>query len=198
MSPPIRGASRGAATALASASRAAFESGCTLPAADAQIPDPKPPAAGLEVLYRRHGAWLVSALRRRFGRDQAEDLSQEAFARAARYANDSLRSPRALLMTLATRAAYERHRQDRIHAPEASAAEALHETQLWREGDQESLALLKQVILELPPKLREVFVLSRFQGLTYDEIGRRCGISAKTVEWRMTRALAICAARIRD
>jgi len=102
------------------------------------------------------------------------------------------------LLTLATRAAFERHRRACVHAPEASGAEPLHEDQLWRHGEQESLVLLKQVILDLPPKLQEVFVLSRFEGLTYDEIGRRCGISTKAVESRMTKALAICTARMRD
>ena len=198
MSSQLRGAASGAATALASANGVSPHDAVHTPSGEAPAPAQRASAAGLEALYRHHAAWLVSALRRRFGREQAEDLSQEAFARAARYAKDQLQSPRALLMTLASRAALERRRQAGLHAPDAAAPAELHDEQLWDEGPQESLVLLKQVILALPPKLREVFVLSRFQGLTYDQIGRRCGISTKTVEWRMSRALAICAARMRD
>ena len=195
MSPQVRAAAPGGAAALATANAVSPDDGCSR---DASAMEPQPSASRIEALYRAHAAWLVSALRRRFGRDQAEDLSQEAFARATRYASGELRSPRALLMTLATRAAFERRRQAGLHAPEVAAPEELHDAHFVRDGEQETLVLLKQIILDLPPKLREVFVLSRFQGLTYEQIGRRCGISSKTVEWRMSRALAICAARMRD
>lgn len=55
-------------------------------------------------------------------------------------------------------------------------------------GRQE-LARLQQVIDAMPARARQVFVLSRIEGLTYVEIGRQLGISPKTVFSHMVVAL---------
>jgi RNA polymerase sigma-70 factor (ECF subfamily) len=52
--------------------------------------------------------------------------------------------------------------------------------------------------LRLPENLRDVFVLSRFSGMTNQDIAIHCGVSVKTVEWRMTRALAHIAEGLRS
>jgi RNA polymerase sigma-70 factor (ECF subfamily) len=163
---------------------------------DVQAPRP----GGLEALYRQHAAWLTDALRRRFGREAAEDLSQEAFSRVQPYADGAIPRPRALLMTIATNAARELHRRAVVRAPDgAQAASAVTDQAGLAQGAaQFDALLLKQIIVGLPPKLRVVFVLSRFEGLTYPEIAQRLGISTKTVEWRMSKALDLCAARLRD
>lgn len=161
-----------------------------------EVHDPR--AVSLEALYRRHAGWLRDALRRRFGRERAEDLSQEAFVRVRAYAEVEVRRPRALLMTIAANAAREADRRMAVRAPDAGRTVEIEAEMAWAEGGQDAAVLLRQVILSLPPKLQEVFVLARFEGLTSAEIGRRLGISTKTVEGRMTRALAICAARLRD
>ena len=41
----------------------------------------------------------------------------------------------------------------------------------------------------LPSKRREIFVLSRENGMTYDEIGEQLGISTSTVKTQMSKAL---------
>ena len=49
--------------------------------------------------------------------------------------------------------------------------------------------LLHYFTAKLPPKTREVFLLSRKSGLTYKEIAEELDISVKTVENQMGRAL---------
>ena len=65
----------------------------------------------------------------------------------------------------------------------------------WDVGEQiESMELeerIREVIATLPEKCREVFEMNRFQGLKYEEIAGRLGISVKTVENQMSKALRI-------
>jgi RNA polymerase sigma-70 factor (ECF subfamily) len=48
---------------------------------------------------------------------------------------------------------------------------------------------LSQSINLLPPKCKQVFMLSRFDGMKYAEIADYMGISVKTVENQMSKAL---------
>ncbi len=52
-------------------------------------------------------------------------------------------------------------------------------------------------INKLPPKCRTVFQLSRFEQLTYKEIAEKLGISVKTVENQMGKALKIMRAELK-
>jgi RNA polymerase sigma-70 factor (ECF subfamily) len=51
---------------------------------------------------------------------------------------------------------------------------------------------------KLPPKTREIFLLSRKSGLTYKEIANDLNISVKTVENQMSRALRIMRDLLKD
>lgn len=146
---------------------------------------PEPAGASLELLYRQHYGWLLGMIRKRFGPDQAEDIAQDTYLRAATYQGKAVRNPRALLLHIATNVAIDRDRR-RISKP---VVFGLTEEETHSPETQEQALALKQLILRLPPHLREVFVLSRFGALTYEEISEHLGIAAKTVEWRMTKAL---------
>jgi RNA polymerase sigma-70 factor (ECF subfamily) len=49
--------------------------------------------------------------------------------------------------------------------------------------------MLEQIIYDLPPKCREVFLMCRVEGKSYTEIGDALGISPRTVESHMRKAL---------
>jgi RNA polymerase sigma-70 factor (ECF subfamily) len=143
-----------------------------------------------DALYRNHGNWLIAFLRRRFGHQDAEDLAQETYLRIAS-STAPIRNPRAFLARVALNAARDQIRRRGVRpvlVREDAGPPAV------AQASQAEAILLKQAILALPPRLRQVFLLSRFGGLTYEEIARRCGVSVKTVEKRMTKALAMCTA----
>jgi RNA polymerase sigma factor (sigma-70 family) len=49
--------------------------------------------------------------------------------------------------------------------------------------------MLRRALGELPEDKRELIVLSRFQGLTYEQIGRIVGCETGTVKVRVFRAM---------
>jgi RNA polymerase sigma-70 factor (ECF subfamily) len=56
---------------------------------------------------------------------------------------------------------------------------------------------LQAAIAELPERCRQVFELSRVEGLKYAEIATRLGISVKTVEVQMGKALRVLRERLK-
>ncbi|WP_395942949.1 RNA polymerase sigma factor [Brevundimonas sp.] len=139
-------------------------------------------------LYRRYAAWLRARLTHRYGADLADDLVQEAYLRIAPYQAQGIRSPQSLLLRIASNLALDgfardavriRHRQSALDSAEAF-------------GDTHDTLLLKQIVRSMPEKDRDVFVLSRFGGLTHAQIAARLEVAVKTVEWRMGRALKHC------
>lgn len=162
----------------------------------AQLVETAPEDDRLGELYRLYSGWLRASLRRRVGAQDAEDLVQEAYLRVARHPGvGAVRHPKALLFRIAVNLAVDAQRRARTARIALEAATGIDEAS--DAPRQTQALLLKQVIMSLPDPLREVFVLSRFGGLTYEQIGERLGVSVKTVEWRMSRALAHCAAQLR-
>lgn len=56
---------------------------------------------------------------------------------------------------------------------------------------QENYEHLKQEIDKLPERTREVFMLSRFEKMSYKEISQQLDITDKTVEYHISKALKI-------
>ncbi|MGX1747164.1 MULTISPECIES: RNA polymerase sigma factor [unclassified Brevundimonas] len=150
--------------------------------------------AELSILYRENERWLARSLKRRFGDQDIEDLAQETWLRLASAVSLSdIRHPKAFLLRIATNLASTRRRRREL----AMRAEAVVAVRDCIDADQTDRVMLIQIVLGLPESLRDVFLLSRIDGLTNAQIADRLGISPKTVEWRMTRALAHCAAQLR-
>jgi RNA polymerase sigma factor (sigma-70 family) len=154
-----------------------------------------PDGLDIDTLHRKHGHWLIALLRRRVTSQDAEDLAQDTYVRALDVETE-IHNPRAFLAHVAKHAALDQYRQRT--ARDVAVSEFGHRESLAPALSPTDLLALKQAILTLPPKIREVFLLSRIVGLTYVEIANRCGISVVTVQERMTKASAMISALMRD
>ena len=156
-------------------------------------PTASEPGDHIAGLYRMYAPWLTAFLTRRFGRQAAEDLAQETFLRLTLHPEP--RSPKALLAVTALNAARDLMRRKAVR-PRLVQLDELPD--FGAPASQQEAVLLRQVVTSLPHNLRTVFLLSRFGGMSNDEIAQHCGVSVKTVEARVTRALKLCALRLRD
>jgi len=66
----------------------------------------------------------------------------------------------------------------------------------WAENELKEM--IETAIGKLPPKCREIFKLSRYEGLKSDEIARKLQISQRTVETQITKALKILRNDLKD
>jgi len=64
--------------------------------------------------------------------------------------------------------------------------------------DTELMRHLEEAIKNLPDTIRETFVLSRFEGLTYQQIAAKSNVSVKTIEYRISKVLAILRKELGD
>lgn len=67
--------------------------------------------------------------------------------------------------------------------PEASAGQKMEAAELEK--------AMEQAIDALPEKARIPFCLNRFEEMTYPEIAEKLGVSVKTVEYQMSKALQL-------
>jgi RNA polymerase sigma factor (sigma-70 family) len=174
-------------------------------------PPPEPLSSDAQALFasafREHRQELLSFVRRRVDSDaEAADITQEAYLCVLRYRErQDLGTLKALLyqitsnlLAMRARTAANRHTADHVPIDTEQPIAANIPTMEQQLADKQRLAQILSAIKGLPEKCRNVFLLSRFHGLSNPEIARRCGISVRMVEKQITKALAACHARVRD
>ena len=116
-----------------------------------------------ETFYVEHRSEVLALLRRKLGRDRAEDAFQETFLRALRaYGRlEHGEHLRAWVLTIASRVAVDVHRRTR---PSGELPELAHEDERPVYED------LGELTDGLPPKERAAVVLRYGYDLTYDQI----------------------------
>ncbi|EJL94359.1 RNA polymerase sigma factor, sigma-70 family [Pseudomonas sp. GM102] len=149
-------------------------------------------------LYCDHHGWLNGWLRKRLGNAfDAADLTQDTFVRVikARSALE-IREPRPYLSMIAKGLLIDLFRRRSL---EQSYLEALATMPEWQQPSLEEQAILLQALMEidrllqgLGAKVKQTFILSQFDGLTYPQIAERLNISTRTVNNYMAKAMEHC------
>jgi len=129
-----------------------------------------------------------------------DDIAQETLLKAIAKGSKAVLVEPAYIRKIAANVAIDQFRRERARGGGRTVAleDAYDAPALAYLPDQESALLLKQVVMALPPLYRDVFILNRFMGMTYAEIAARYGLSVKAIEYRMSRALALCEEALRD
>ena len=154
--------------------------------------------ARIETAYREHYDAVRNLLRRRLdNEDDVAELTQEAYLRVLRYRDEDDESLKHLLLRVAMNLAVSYRRQPRnppgredvpLDDDMELAGEAPSPAEIFEQ--RERLEGAVSTLESLPERCRNVFTLSRLEGVRQREIARRYGISLRLVEKQITRAKA--------
>jgi len=151
----------------------------------------------LEEVFRAHYGGMVSFVRRFvFAPDIAEELVQDVFFKlwSKRESLSEIDALRTYLFRAARNTALNHLRRKKLEnaweEQEAARGEPITSGATDDEASTSEVAVaVNQAIGRLPARCREIFLMSREGGMTYGEIAHTLGISIKTVETQMGRAL---------
>ncbi|WP_313438302.1 sigma-70 family RNA polymerase sigma factor [Novosphingobium sp.] len=155
-------------------------------------------AEDMDALAREFHGTLVNHTRKLMrGAPEAEDIAQESWVKVSNGISNGgpIANIRGYLLKVARNLMIDHRRREalgvetwapddvvaRIADPRPSAEKQL----IVRE----ELRRMDAIIAAMPARPRQVFRLSRFEGLSFAEIGRRLGVSRQTVHDHMTKAL---------
>lgn len=126
-------------------------------------------------------------------RDLAEEVVQDVFTRLWTHRNgfDPLKPIKPYLLTSARNAFIDKKRRQAVRKSSNIEVhrETIEDKQIHNPNLNELQNVLEKTLARLNPDEREVFILSRMEDMKYHEIAGVLGISIKTVEARMKRAL---------
>jgi RNA polymerase sigma-70 factor (ECF subfamily) len=133
--------------------------------------------------------------------DSAEEVAQEVMLELwrRRHLLDADVPLRAYLLRSVRNRSLNQLRHLNVRRQSESDIEATYDPPIGADQPvvaKELAAAVQEALRELPPRCREVFELSRVHGLKYAEIAEALGISQKTVEAQMGKALKIMRERL--
>src|SRR5688500_12806389 len=153
-------------------------------------------------LARRWAARVLAVCHARVGRSAAEDLAQEALLRGLR-ALPTLEQPEKFgpwLIGIAVRTCLDWHKSAQGTEVSLDAMPPGHEAQVEVDGDatdrRERAGQLMREVERLPQAYREVLMLYYYQDCTYQELADMLGVSAATINARLTKARAMLRTRM--
>ena len=138
---------------------------------------------------------LLRFLRRRGRRASAEDIVQNVWLKLRERGDyEKWQEPRAMLFATAANLRIDAHRRETV-AQKAISQNVVTGQSLDPEAQADAAGRLEKLsaaLAKLPPQCRDAFLLNRLEKLTYAQIAARLGISTKTVQRHIERALQVC------
>jgi|HubBroStandDraft_4_1064222.scaffolds.fasta_scaffold00083_20 RNA polymerase sigma factor (sigma-70 family) len=158
------------------------------------------PTADLDARFRR--PLMKFFLRRVHHLAEAEDLTQEVFARALSSRDfGSLQRPDSFLFTVATNLLRDRHRAHLRRTPVSPEATCEPREPVEDRGPErvlqgyESLSEVLSILDELSERTRDIFILFRLENMKQRDIALAFGITVKAVEKHVLKAVTHLARR---
>ncbi len=153
----------------------------------------------IEDVYARYYEELCRGTIKKFkmSRFEVEDVVQTAFIRYAEV-TVVIDNPRAFLYRACSNIAIDQIRRRQVQSNYTqsvvdSDAESVEEMGPERVADgRQRMGIISRALWGMPNKRRQLLVMSRFDGLSYAEIGRRVNISEAAVRKHVANALADC------
>jgi len=150
------------------------------------------------MLYVNHHGWLQGWLRHRLGDSfTAADLAHDTFLRVlSRRTRPEVEEPKAFLATIARGLLIDHWRRQDLERAFLETLAELGEPMAPSPEERslllEALCRIDAMLDQLKPKVREAFLMSQLDGLTYNVIGERLGVSERMVKKYMAQAMMHC------
>ncbi|MGB0851077.1 MAG: RNA polymerase sigma-70 factor [Bacteroidia bacterium] len=154
-----------------------------------------------EQFYKKHYPSLLNfAIYLTNSRSDSKEIVNDVFVsvwqkKGKLKIDDSLKS---YLFTAVKNRCYNFHSKKRIETTEISDSDKVSSFKADSiVQEKEMQKQLIDILDSLPPKCRQVFVMSRIDGLSYNEIASLLEISSKTVEAQISKALKVFRKKIK-
>ena len=148
-----------------------------------------------DIYEHRHRALFRFFFRLAGRQSVAEDLTHEVFLRMIRYRHTYQAGEgfEAWMYRIARNAFADQAKKHRLESPaedgQLEVVASGRSSALDDLSKQQDLATLYRALRELSDEKRELIVMSRFQGLSHEQIGRIVGCETGTVKVRVFRAM---------
>lgn len=157
-----------------------------------------PPVRAFEALYSTHHRWLKNWLQFKLGSaSDADDLAQDTFMRVLTGDTvQEIREPKSFLCTIARRVMVDFFRRNALERAYLDMLALMPEEHMpspeQRQCLLETLQQIDAMLDGLGEKVRQAFLLSQLEGLTYPVIAQRLGVSVSSVKKYMAKATEHC------
>jgi len=149
-----------------------------------------------QICRRLRPALMAFFLRRLHSHAEAEDFTQEVFARIASGGSLQMKSPDAYLFQVAANLLKDRGRRERVRDEYSAGLRAVEGIGIeYIDPDRiltarRSLSELVACLQELPERTRTMFILYRLENMDKKTIADHYGVSVSTVEKNVGKAMA--------